>query len=79
MTDMPEEQQPGTPTPDAWQAAIDFGIDVQQLDYNLSLCPLERLQRHDQALELVRALRQAGIQHYGFDPRLPQSLGPPER
>ena len=63
----------------AWQAAIDFGIDVNQLEYLMSLTPTERLRRHDQALELVRAMREAGIKHYGFDPRPPEPPRPPER
>jgi hypothetical protein len=54
---------------DEWQAAIDEGIDVSQLEYLLTLTPAERLLRHEQAVELVRAVRQAGIKHYGFDPR----------
>ena len=72
----------GDPTPatgressDAWQAAIDFGIDVCQLEYLLSLTPAERLERHDQALALVRAMREAGINYYGYDPRLPETPG----
>jgi hypothetical protein len=65
--------------PDAWQAAIEYGIDVNQLEYLLTLTPLERIERHDRALELVRALREAGIKHYGFDPRLPEPPRPPER
>jgi hypothetical protein len=58
---------------DPWQAAIDYGIDVSQLDYLLSLTPAERIQRHEQARDLVRAMRAAGIRHYGFDPRNPEA------
>ena len=65
--------------PDAWQAAIEYGIDVSQLDYLLTLTPTERLIRHDQALELVRAMRQAGINYYGFDPRPPEMPDRPPR
>jgi hypothetical protein len=57
----------------AWQAAIDFGIDVGQLDFLLTLTPTERLLRHEDALALVRAARQAGIAHYGFDPGLTEA------
>ena len=67
------------PETNAWQTAIDDGIDVSQLEYLMSLTPTERLQRHDQALKLVRAMRQAGIKHYGFDPRPPEPPRPPER
>ena len=60
-------------SPDAWQTAIDYGIDVSQLEYLLTLTPTQRLERHEQALVLVRAMRQAGIEHYGFDPRYPEA------
>jgi len=53
----------------ARQAAIDYGIDVDHLDYALSLTPAERLRRHDAALDLVRAARKAGKRYYGFDNR----------
>lgn len=59
----------------AWQAAIDYGIDVSQLEYLLSLSPQERLERHEQALDLVRALREAGVRHYGFDPPTVEATG----
>jgi hypothetical protein len=45
--------------------------DMSLLEYLWSLTPAERLVRHEQALELVRALRRAGQRHYGFDPRSP--------
>jgi hypothetical protein len=57
---------------DAWQAAIDFGLDVSGIDDRLALTPAERLRRHDRAVALVRVLRQAGIRYYGFDPRTPE-------
>ena len=57
----------------AWQAAVDYGIDVSQTRYLLTLTPAERLRRHERALDLVRAMRQAGIDYYGFDPRLPET------
>jgi len=60
---------PSEPSRNAWQAAIDFGFDVSAIDERLALPPAERLRRHDRAEALVRALRQAGIQYYGFDPR----------
>ena len=60
----------GTDVENAWQAAIDYGIDVSQLEYLLTLTPAERLARHEQALALFRLAREAGIKHYGFDPRL---------
>ncbi|MEE9293778.1 MAG: hypothetical protein V3W34_02275 [Phycisphaerae bacterium] len=57
----------------AWQAAMDYGIDVSLLEHRLTLTPAERLARHQQALQLVRAMRQAGTAYYGFDPRLPET------
>ncbi len=50
-----------------------YGIDLTLTGYLLSLTPLERLRRHDQALELIRAARAAGREFYGFDPRPDQS------
>lgn len=37
------------------------GIDLSRLRANLKLTPLERLRRHQKALELVREVRRAGI------------------
>jgi hypothetical protein len=45
----------------AYQAAADYGIDVGQLEYILTLTPAERLRRHEAALVLVLAAREAGI------------------
>jgi hypothetical protein len=60
-------------TPDerktAYQAAADYGIDMRQLEYLLTLTPLERVLRHDAARDFVLAAREAGIRYYGFDPR----------
>jgi hypothetical protein len=53
----------------AYQDAIEFGIDISQLEYLLTLSYAERLKRHDAALAFVSATREAGIQYYGFDPR----------
>ncbi len=71
QTTEPHDRRPG----DAWQRAIDFGIDVAQLEYLLTLTPHERIERHDRALELVRALRAAGREHSGFDLRYPEAPG----
>lgn len=64
---------------DAIRAAREYGIDLSLTDYLLSLTPLERLERHDQALELIRAARAAGREHYGFDPRPAQAPDRPSR
>jgi hypothetical protein len=57
----------------AFSAAAEFGIDTFQLEYLLTLTPAERLRRHDAALALVLAAREAGIRYYGFDPRSPEA------
>lgn len=64
-----ENEAGGNGESDAIRAAREYGIDLSLTDYLLSLTPLERLERHDQALELIRAARAAGREHYGFDPR----------
>jgi hypothetical protein len=56
----------------AYKEAIDYGIDIHHLEYLLTLTPLERPKRHDAALNLVLAAREAGIRYYSFDPRPPE-------
>jgi len=46
-------------------------IDLSLLDYLQTLSVEERFERHEQALALVRALRAAGQEYYGYDPRHP--------
>ncbi len=75
---MAEEQQSAASSREqnhdrAWRAAIDFGIDLSQTEYLLTLTPTERLERHEQALALVREMREAGKRYYGFDPRNPEA------
>ena len=41
----------------AWQAAIDYGIDVTLLERNLALSPTDRMRQHDEALRLYFASR----------------------
>ena len=57
----------------AYSAAVEYGIDINQLEYLLTLTPVERLRRHDAALAFVSAAREAGIRYYGFDPRSPEA------
>lgn len=52
-------------------------VDLAQLEDLLALTPTQRIARHEQALVLVRALRQAGINYYGFDPRPPEAVNEP--
>jgi hypothetical protein len=58
----------------AGRIAVEFGIDLAQLDAALALTPLERLIRHDQALPLILSMKNAGIQHYGFDPGFAEEI-----
>ncbi len=51
----------------AFQSAVEYGIDIYQLQYLLTLTPAERLMRHDAALALVLAACEAGVRYYGFD------------
>jgi hypothetical protein len=57
----------------AYQDAIEYGIDARQLEYALTLTPVERLRRHDAALALVSAARKAGFRYYGVNPRSPEA------
>ena len=57
----------------AGENAVDCGIDIHQLEYLLTVTPVERLIRHDAAPALVLAARKAGIRYYGFDPRYPET------
>lgn len=63
----------------AAQGSVVDDIDVDLLDYLLTLTPAQRIERHDGALELVRALRKAGTELYGVDPRTLASSGGTER
>lgn len=47
----------------AIEAARRAGFDMDLLDSNLALTPEERALRHDSALELMLALREAGRKH----------------
>ena len=42
----------------AWDAAIEFGLDVTLLMHNLSLSPVERLRQAAQHLRFIDAVRQ---------------------
>ena len=79
LMNTPDPPSPESSESRARQAALDYGIDLSLTDYLLSLTPAERIEQHDQASELVRALRQAGIDYYGFDPRNPAETERPRR
>ena len=59
-----------------WQAAAEYGIDTSQLEYLLALTHTQRLDRHDQARQLVLTLREADAKLYGYDPRHPPQSRP---
>lgn len=44
----------------AWQAALDYGIDVTLLERNLALSPTDRMKQHDEALRLYFESRRCG-------------------
>ena len=69
-----KETKTGNGHSSAYQDAVEYGIDICQLEYLLTLTPAERLMRHDASLALVLAAREAGIRYYGFDPRHPETL-----
>jgi hypothetical protein len=46
-------------SPDAWEEAQRYGIDMSALSANLNRTVLERIRNHDQALSLALALRHA--------------------
>jgi hypothetical protein len=64
LQDWIEESPPGS----ASRIAAEYGFDLAQIDEALAQTPLERLIHHDQALDLILAVRKAGIEHHGFDP-----------
>lgn len=41
----------------AWDAAVEAGVDMFQLERNLSLTPGERVAQHQEALEFAEMLR----------------------
>jgi len=45
----------------AWEAAEAYGCDMALLERNLKMTPAQRVEAHRQALELVKALRQARV------------------
>lgn len=49
-----------SPLTQAEKEAIEYGIDVNLIEYNLSLTYKERFKQHQQALNTVLALQAAG-------------------
>lgn len=44
----------------AEKAAADYGIDLDLLDMQLELTPMQRMAAHQRAFELLQTLQQAG-------------------
>jgi hypothetical protein len=45
----------------AWDAAIEMGLDMGQLEYNLSISPTERLVQHEQMMRTFELLHGAAL------------------
>ena len=43
-------------------------VDLEQIEYNLSLTPAQRLEQNDRWAEFVAALREGGRKFYGAIP-----------
>ncbi|HEY1683274.1 MAG TPA: hypothetical protein VGG19_00805 [Tepidisphaeraceae bacterium] len=50
----------------------EHGLDVQQIEYNLSLTPTQRMQQYFAWLDFVQMARKAGQDFYGMENRVPQ-------
>ena len=48
----------------SWRAAREYGCDMSIIDANLRKTPEERIIAHEMALDLARALREAGRRYY---------------
>ena len=68
---------PVTPEPRALQEDDDF--DLALLEYLQTLTVAQRMALNDATQEAVRALRKAGEEFYGFDPRAVASAAETER
>jgi hypothetical protein len=62
-------------SPDGWEQARRYGIDMSGLQANLDRSVLERIRNHDRALTLALALREAMAHRYG---RFRESPGTPD-
>jgi hypothetical protein len=68
MSDMPDDDPLGIQT---LRQDPKTGIDLAQLEYNLSLTVDQRLEQYFQWMEFVEILREASRKHYGMDLRPP--------
>jgi hypothetical protein len=42
-------------------------VDLEQIEYNLSLSPAQRIDQAEQWLEMIEIAREAGRRHYGLE------------
>jgi hypothetical protein len=66
MTDQEREQFLNQTCPDVQD---ENGADVSQIDYMLSLTPEQRLAMLGRWMDFDKAMTDARIKQYGFDPR----------
>jgi hypothetical protein len=59
----PRTLDPMTPNDETLEEARRAGFDLNLIDSNLALSPEQRALRHDSALELAQALKEAGAAH----------------
>lgn len=52
-------------SPDTWEEARQYGVDMSGLLANLNRTVLERIRNHDRSLTLALALREAMAHRYG--------------
>jgi hypothetical protein len=63
---MPEND---VPHPIDVQRSTDGGLDIEQLEYNLSLTPEQRIIQYMQWMEFVEMVREGSRKAYGMDLR----------
>ncbi len=63
MSEKPSSRVKEEPSGSAIERARAYGIDISLLEANLERTPLERMQAHDAALNLVSELRAAKNQY----------------
>lgn len=47
----------------AWRAAAGFGYDMSLIEHALSLTPEQRLAEHQQVLDFLLGVQEAGLKH----------------
>jgi hypothetical protein len=47
----------------AWRAAVDYGFDMSLLEESLKLTPEQRLAQHQQVLDFLIEVQEAGQSH----------------